>query len=372
MIKKNERRIVFLSAILTVLVSVGLVVSAVSPAGAADFTIRAATIVAPTFPYVPGLMKFKEILENKTGGKVEVKVFHSGQLGGERDIEEGMQQGTVQMGIGAGALANFSPIVNLLELPYLIKNQDHMQRIAKGKVGDRLAEAIEKQSGFKVLDYFSTGDSAIETVKTPLKTPDDLKGLKIRVMECPSLIDGLRALGGNPTPMPYPELYMGLKQGVIDGATVDLLSVQTLKLYETIKYATSLEVAFLAEPRPIMIASKYYNGLPKDIQKAVLEAAKGAAQFERQLFIEKQITIMKELQQKGITFTKIDDRAFVEKVKPVWEKWGKELGPDFIFRDMRSSYAFSRRRSREMGLYRQKYCGCVFSELERLASSKHK
>lgn len=327
MFRKRGRISTLMAILLGVFLGVSLMAFPSSQARAAEITIRAATIATPTFPYVPGLMKFKEILEKKTGGRVEVKVYHSGQLGGERDIEEGMQQGTVQMGIGAGALANFAPIVNLLELPFLIKNQEHMVRIAKGKVGKRLAELIEKQAGFKVLAYFSTGDSAIETVKNPVKTPADLTGLRIRVMETPALVDGLKALGANPTPMPYPEIYMGLKQGVIDGAHVDLLSVQTQKLYESVRYITNIDVAFLAEPRPLMISAKYYNGLPKDIQKAVSEAAEEAAAFERQLFLEKQKTIMQELEKKGITFTSIDEKAFVEKIKPVWDKYAK-AGPD--------------------------------------------
>jgi tripartite ATP-independent transporter DctP family solute receptor len=329
MMGKNGKFIRLLTITLGVLVGLNFIaLPAGSPATAAEFTIRAATIASAAFPYVPGLLKFKEVLEKSTGGRVEVKVYHSGQLGGERDIEEGMQQGTVQMGIGAGALANFAPIVNTLELPYLIKNQEHMHRIAKGPVGVRLAELIEKQAGFKVLDYYSTGDSCIETVKVPVRTPNDLKGLKIRVMETPSLVDGMKALGANPTPMPYPEIYMGLKQGVIEGAHVDLLSVKTLKLYESVKYITQLDVAFLAEPRPVIISAAYYNKLPKDIQKAVLEATQASAVFERKFFIEQQNTIVQELKQKGITFTSINEGAFLEKIKPVWDKYARDLGPD--------------------------------------------
>ncbi len=328
MLRKHGRLSVLSAVLLGVFLGASLIAFSSSQARAAEFTIRAATIATPSFPYVPGLMKFKEVLEKKTAGRVEVKVYHSGQLGGERDIEEGMQQGTVHMGIGAGALANFAPICNVLELPYLIKNQEHMHRIAKGKVGEKLAELIEKQAGFKVLDWFSTGDSAIETVKSPVKTPADLTGLRVRVMETPSLVDAMKALGANPTPMPYPEIYMGLKQGVIDGSHVDLLSVQTQKLFESVKYITNIDVAYLAEPRPVIISAKYYNSLPKDIQKAVSEAAAEAAKFERELFIEKQNTIMQELGKKGITFTSVDEKAFVEKMKPVWDKYAKELGPD--------------------------------------------
>ena len=183
--------------------------------------------------------------ERLSGGKLEVQVFGGAQLGGERDLLEGIKLGTLHMAIGAGGLANFAPAYNVVQLPFLIKNQEHMVKIAEGPAGKLLSQRIEEQGGYKVLGYFSTGDSGIQTVKGPVRTPADLKGVKIRVMENPALIESMRALGANPTPLPFPELYTSMKQGVVEGATIDYTALWTTKVYEAVKYVTEPGFHFL-------------------------------------------------------------------------------------------------------------------------------
>ena len=136
-----------------------------------------AHITAESFPYQAGALKFKELLEKQTDGKMTVKVYPGGQLGGERDINESILTGSVHIGVGAGALATLAPIMNLLEMPFMIQDQDHMNRIIDSPVGDKLAAKIQEQGKFKVLDWFSTGDSSIETTDVAIKTPADMKGL---------------------------------------------------------------------------------------------------------------------------------------------------------------------------------------------------
>ena len=126
-----------------------------------------------------------------------------------------------------------------------------MVKVADGPAGKLLSQRIEQQGGFKVLGYFSTGDSGIQTVKGPVRTPADLKGAKIRVMENPALIESMRALGANPTPLPFPEVYTSIKQGVVEGATIDYTALWTTKVYEAMKYVTEPGFHFLAEPRPV-------------------------------------------------------------------------------------------------------------------------
>src|SRR5499427_1108823 len=219
----------------------------VGPVGAQQKTVIKFAHHAPvTFPYQDGALKFKEVAERLSGGKLEVQVFGGAQLGGERDLLEGIRLGTLHMCIGAGGLANFAPAYNVVQLPFLIKNQEHMTRVAEGPAGKLLAQRIEEQGGYKVLGYFSTGDSGIQTVKAPVRTPADLKGVKIRVMENPALIDSMRALGANPTPLPFPELYTSMKQGVVEGATIDYTALWTTKVYEAVKYVTEPGFHFLA------------------------------------------------------------------------------------------------------------------------------
>jgi TRAP-type transport system periplasmic protein len=293
----------------------------VGPVGAQQKTVIKFAHHAPvTFPYQDGALKFKEVAERLSGGKLDVQVFGGAQLGGERDLLEGIRLGTLHMCIGAGGLANFAPAYNVVQLPFLIKNQEHMTRIAEGPAGKLLSQRIEGQGGYKVLGYFSTGDSGIQTVKAPVRTPADLKGVKIRVMENPALIESMRALGANPTPLPFPELYTSMKQGVVEGATIDYTALWTTKVYEAVKYVTEPGFHFLAEPRPVLISAKFFSSQPAEVQQWIAQAAAEASVYERSLFKDRQAKAIEDLRAKGIQFSKMDERAFLEAMRPVWQK----------------------------------------------------
>ena len=273
-----------------------------------------------TYPYQDGALRFKEVAERISGGKLEVQVFGGAQLGGERDLLEGIKLGTLHMCIGAGGLANFAPAYNVVQLPFLIKNQEHMVKIAEGPAGRLLSQRIEEQGGYKVLVYFSTGDSGIQTVKGPVRTPADLKGVKIRVMENPALIESMRAMGANPTPLPFPELYTSMKQGVVEGATIDYTALWTTKVYEAVKYVTEPGFHFLAEPRPVLISAKFFASQPAEVQQWIAQAAQEASVYERSLFKERQGKAIEDLRAKGIQFAPMDEAAFLAVMKPVWQK----------------------------------------------------
>ena len=273
-----------------------------------------------TYPYQDGAVRFKEVAERISGGKLEVQVFGGAQLGGERDLLEGIKLGTIHMCIGAGGLANFAPAYNVVQLPFLIKNQEHMVKIAEGPAGKLLSQRIEEQGGYRVLGYFSTGDSGIQTVKGPVRTPADLKGVKIRVMENPALIESMRALGANPTPLPFPELYTSMKQGVVEGATIDYTALWTTKVYEAVKYVTEPGFHFLAEPRPVLISAAFFKSQPAEVQQWIAQAAQEASVYERSLFKDRQGKAIEDLRAKGIQFAKMDEAAFLVVMKPVWQK----------------------------------------------------
>jgi len=273
-----------------------------------------------TYPYQDGALRFKEVAERISGGRLEVQVFGGAQLGGERDLLEGIKLGTIHMCIGAGGLANFAPAYNVVQLPFLIKNQEHMVKIAEGPAGKLLSQRIEEQGGYKVLGYFSTGDSGIQTVKGPVRTPADLKGVKIRVMENPALIESMRAMGANPTPLPFPELYTSMKQGVVEGATIDYTALWTTKVYEAVKYVTEPGFHFLAEPRPVLISAKFFASQPAEVQQWIAQAAQEASVYERSLFKDRQGKAIEDLRAKGIQFAPMDEAAFLAVMKPVWQK----------------------------------------------------
>jgi tripartite ATP-independent transporter DctP family solute receptor len=308
------------------LAGLALCVLATASVRAEGVTLRFALITGETFPYMDGARKFKELVEARSKGDVKVLIFPGGQLGNEREINEAILEGSIQVGVGAGAMANLAPIYNIVQVPFLIQGQKHMAAIADGPIGRKLAQMIEKQGGFRVLGWFSTGDSPLETVKKPVRTPADLEGVKMRVIETPVLVDAMKALGANPTPMPYTEVYTGMKQGVIEGAHLDVLSVDTLKIYEIAKYMTDWEqITFVSEPRPVIMSAKYFDRLSPTHQKLIRDAMREAAVHERQVFIDKMGAIRKKLLAEGVTITKVDAKAFTEKVRPVWEKYAEKL-----------------------------------------------
>ena len=285
--------------------------------------LRFATIAAETFPYVDGARKWKELLETRTGNTVEMQIFHTAQLGNERTINEGVLAGSIHAGIGAGAWAGFVPIYNVVQLPFLIRDLKHMYQLADGEVGERIAREAEAK-GFKVLGYYSAGDQHFQTRTRQVRSLADFKGLKMRVIENKAVIDGFRAFGAVPTPIPYPQIYTALQQGTVDGTANDLLSVTTLKLYEVAKFYTVS--SYLAEPRPIIMSKAFFESQPKELQQILLDTARESAMFERKVFEERIVSGEAEAKKMGMSFVPLADRPkWIELARPVWDEFGKSV-----------------------------------------------
>ena len=311
---------------IAVLATAAVATIGAATAEAAPLRLQAATITNDGFPYVDGLRKFKEVLDARAECEIDVGVHVGGSLGNEREINEAILEGSVHIGVGAGSMANLAPIYNVFQIPFLIQGQKHMAAVADGPIGKEVAAKIEAQAGFRVLNWFSTGDSPIETVKGPVHKPSDLEGVKVRVIPNPALVDAMKAMGANPTPMAYGEVYTGLKQGVVEGAHLDVISVQNLKIYEQAKYMTDWnQITFLSEPRPVIMKAVFFDGLPEKQQACIRDAMDEATVYERAVFLNKMTEIRKFLVEQGVTITNVDVNAFIERIQPVWDKYGKEL-----------------------------------------------
>jgi TRAP-type transport system periplasmic protein len=284
-------------------------------------TMKCATITPESFPYVDGLRKWKELAEARTEGTLEMQIFHTAQLGDERTINEGILAGSVQAGIGAGAWAGYVPAYNVVELPFLIKDIQHMYRLADGELGQRIAAQAESK-GYKVLAYYSAGEQHFQTRSKPIRSLADIQGLKIRVIENKALVEGFRALGAVPAPLPYPQIYTAVQQGTVDGTANDLLSVTSLKLYEVAKYLTIS--SYVAEPRPLIVSKRFFDGLPPDFRDLLLETARESATYERKVFEQKVANAQGEAEKGGMTFLTLSDRdKWIEKVRPAWDAFGQ-------------------------------------------------
>ena len=284
-------------------------------------TLKMATITPENFPYVDGFRYWKKLIEERTGGDVDVQIFHTAQLGDERTINEGILAGSIQIGVGAGAWAGFVPAYNVVELPFLIRDMKHMYNLADGELGQRIGEQAETR-GFKVLSYYSTGAQHFQTRKAPITSLADFKGLKMRVIQNRALIDGFRALGAVPTPLPYPDIYTALQQGTVDGTGNDLLTVSLGKFYEVAKFCTFS--SYVVEPRPVILSKTYFDGLPADFQKLLADTAKESAVFERKAFEEKTAGAQEDAKKNGMSFHELTDRdKWVDLIRPTWDAFGK-------------------------------------------------
>ncbi len=300
------------------------VLSSVLFASAPEFKLRLAHVVNERDIFHVAAAKFKELVEEKTNGRVQIDLYPNAVLGDERTLLEGMQLGTIDMGvITNGPVANFLPEIAVFELPFLFANAQEAYAVLDGPVGKELLKLLEKVN-LKGLAYAERGFRNITNSKRPVVTPTDLKGLKIRVMENPVYIDTFKALGANVIPMAWTEALTALQQGTIDGQENPVVVIHSFKLYETQKHLSLTRHTYA--PALIIMSLKVFKSLPTDIQKIFEESAQQAAEYARKVNGENEERLLKELVDFGMQVAQPELDAFREAVKPVYDKYSNRFG----------------------------------------------
>ena len=296
--------------------------------GSAATTIRVGHVLAPTHPYQLGLEKFSELVSAKTNGNVKVEVFHSSQLGNERDLIEGLQLGTVEMCIVSTApLSSFTTQFGVFDLPFIFSETKKTREILDGPIGQGILDTLVNQ-GIIGLCYFENGFRNITNRVRPITKPEDLKGLKIRTMESPIHMASFRAMGTNPTPMALGELFTALQQGTVDGQENPLAIINTSKFYEVQKYLSITEHFYA--PAPLLIGKAFYDRLDADSRKAIKDAAVEARVYERGLLDDMNTRLRDELQKAGMEINTVDKKPFIDAVQSVYAEYEKEIGKELI------------------------------------------
>lgn len=291
-------------------------------------TIKVGHVLAPDHPYTIGLKKFAELMDQKTGGKVKVNVFHSSQLGNERDMIEALQLGTQQMALVSTApLASFTKQFLVFDLPFMFTDYQGAYKVLDGPIGGEMLKSLESQ-GIVGLTYWENGFRHVTNSRQLIQKPEDLAGLKIRLMENPIHMDTFKAMGANPLPMAFGELFTALQQGTIDAQENPVPIIWTSRFYEVQKYATLTGHFYAAAP--LLVSKKFYDGLPADQQKALQEAAKEARDFERQLLAEQNKDFIGKLKEKGMQIIEVDKTPFQTAVQSVWKQHEATIGKDII------------------------------------------
>jgi tripartite ATP-independent transporter DctP family solute receptor len=268
------KRVVLIAAGIGVLILLGLFLGGPPTVHAAQFEIKLAHSDPPdiyTSRKAAGSTVFKSLVENETGGAVKVNLFPAGQLGGEREIAEGVKLGSIQIGMLSGPFSGFCKEAQVFDIPYLFPSLLVAYRTLDGPFGKELAQECLQKTGMRILTYAQVGYRNFTNSARVIKTPADLKGLKLRVMENPVYMTLVRSMGGAPTPIPWPETYTALQQKVVDGEENPISSIKFAKLYEVQKYLTmdghTFGVSFM------LINEKFFQSLPKEYQTILKDAA---------------------------------------------------------------------------------------------------
>ena len=263
------------------------------------------------------------LVEEKSGGRVKFQVFHSEQLGTEVECLEKVQAGTLAITkVSAGPVGNFVPLYQVFSLPYLFRDEGHFWRTLDGEIGRDMLERIATRgdgspSGLHGLTYYDSGSRNFYT-KRPVRSPQDLRGMKIRTMSDPVAMDMVQAMGGSPTPVAWGELYTSLRQGAVDGAENNPPSLLTSRHFEICKFFTKNHHSRI--PDVVVMSAAVWDTLNPDERRWITEAASESALFQRKLWAEESERTLDALREAGVEIIEVNTAAFEEATRPVMAK----------------------------------------------------
>lgn len=307
-----------------------LVAFAVARPTAAATELKLGHCAGTDDPYHVGATRFAELAGQYTGNAVRVQVFPSCQLGGgERELIEGVKLGTLELVLTASApIAGFEPKFMLFDLPFLFRDNGHAHRVLDGPIGQQVAATLEPH-GIKLLAWMESGFRNMITTKKRIANPDDMRGMKFRVMENPVYVSMFRNLGSTGVPIPSPEVYTSLQTGVVDGYEHPVGAYMGIKAYEVAKLVALTGHAYT--PAPILMNLAAFRQLPAAQQDGVLRAAQEAAVFER-AYVAKTLEEFKSklTTRDGVQFYVIDKASFQQRVTPVYKEFEGRVGKELI------------------------------------------
>lgn len=270
--------------------------------------------------------KFADLVKQKTNGKVIVKVFPNEVLGSEPQMVDAVKLGTLDMALAdTGTFASMAPKMADINLPYLFKDYDTAYKVLDGPIGQEMAQPLEANN-IRLLAYWENGFREITNSKHPINSPADLSGLKMRVPEIPVSVGTFKALGTNPTPMAFGQLYTALQSKVVDGQENPLTNIYASKFFEVQKYLTLSNHQYSA--LPLIINKQKWDSLSPDLQKAIQDAANEARDYHRQLVQKQAKDLAQTLQDKGMVINTPDQKPFRELTKDVYKQFVNSNNPD--------------------------------------------
>ena len=278
--------------------------------------LRLAETQTETYPATMGAIEFARLVEERTDGRIKIEVFTGGQLGGDEQVQFGAIDFTRA---NFAPMTEFAPILNLLQMPYLFTDADHMHKVIDSEIGTELLSSVEA-GNFVGLALYDAGTRNFYNSVRPIKTVEDMKGLKIRTTQSQLIVDMVEALGASATPMAFGEVYSSLQTGVIDGAENNWVSYDQNSHYEVAKYI-SLD-GHTAPPEILVCSKMVFDKLSPEDQQILRECAKESELWEREKYDEIENKSMEHVIAEGSEVTELEDReGFVKAVEPLYEKY---------------------------------------------------
>ncbi len=276
------------------------------------------------------IVEFAKRVKERTSGGVEIEIYPAAQLGNDPKVIEGIRLGTIDMGMtGNPFFTSFAAELNVLDLPYLFRDYEHAYKVLDGPIGQQLQGVLDKHN-LKGIGFLEIGFRNLTNGKRPVKTAADVKGLKLRVVPNPAHVLAWKLLGAIPTPMPFPEVYLALKTGTVDGQENPVTIIYPNKLHEVQKYLSLTWHAYTAFE--VVMNLKKYEGLPPDAQKVMVDALREAFVWQRKLNREVEGGYLEKMRAAGVVIEAEPDRESFRKVvaAEVSEDYVKKFGPDLL------------------------------------------
>jgi len=258
----------------------------------------------------------------RLNGKAKVVVYGSSQLGGDKEMVQKLKLGTIDMALPSTVMSSEVDLIGMFEMPYIVKDRAHMGRIEKEVFWPSIEPAIEKK-GLKALAVWENGYRHITNNKKPIKGPEDLKGIKLRVPEGKWRVKMFQDYGANPSPMKFSELFTALQTGVMDGQENPFTQIYSAKLHEVQKYLSLSGHVYT--PAYLTVGLRKYNTLPEDVRKVLEETARETQAYVYETAAKDETELLAKLKQSGIQVNEVDKDAFIAASKSIYDEFGKEV-----------------------------------------------
>jgi tripartite ATP-independent transporter DctP family solute receptor len=287
---------------------------------------RLAHAVTTKMPYHLGALRFAELVKTYSKGEIEINIFPNAQLGLEQVTAKMVQLGTLDMCLLAvnNSTMWYRPM-DIYIMPFIFENREHVNRVLNGPVGKELEENYTKASGIRIVSWFEWGNRGIMNKVRPIYKPADLHGLKIRVPKNPVMVDTYNALGATATAIDWGELYSALQQGLADGLEGPPQGLLDMKFNDFLNHYSFVSVFYgLAD---LLMNEKLFQSLSPENQEAILRAGREAGVYQRWVSAMDHVNGLVNMEKAGVKVNKVEDvQAFVDAVKPVWEKYEEKIG----------------------------------------------